>query len=99
MVNNGDGDGEYSSGTSVTITADPCSAGEEFDQWDILAGDADIEDINSPTTTLIMPDSFAQVIVSCKDIPRFQLTVINGEGEVYFSLIQKPQQMLTLQLM
>jgi len=84
VVDDGDGDGEYSTGTIVTITADSCPNGQEFDKWEILAGEPDIEDINSPTTTLTMPSSSAQVVARCQDIPRFQLTVINGDGDGSF---------------
>jgi len=52
-VNNGNGDGQYEAGISVTVTADAAPSGKEFDSW---TGDiANLASHSSASTTLIMP--------------------------------------------
>lgn len=50
-VNSGSGDGQYTSGTQVTITADAPASGYVFDQWT----GATVASTTSATTTLTMP--------------------------------------------
>ena len=58
-VNSGSGDGDYTAGTVVDITADAAPSGQVFDQW---TGDvANVLDVNNPTTAITMPASNATV--------------------------------------
>lgn len=56
-VYSGSGDGEYSYGSEVTITAKDPRAGEVFDKWIWFTDDtAYIENLYEPVTTVIIPD-------------------------------------------
>jgi len=58
-VNSGSGDGNYTQGYVVDITADAAPSGYVFDDW---VGDiGGIADIDDPTTTLTMPSSNAEI--------------------------------------
>lgn len=56
LVVNGGGDGSYTPGTEVTLTADPADAHYYFSHWS-SAGGSIISDVNAAQTTLIMPNS------------------------------------------
>jgi hypothetical protein len=59
-VENGTGDGPYSPGSEVTVTADPAQSGEEFHVWE---GDiAILDDFTSETTQALIP--FQDVIIT-----------------------------------
>jgi hypothetical protein len=65
VVNNGSGDGDYVSGSSVTIIADDASDGQEFDAW---TGDTTaLANTTSATTTVTMPESSVTVTATYKD--------------------------------
>ncbi len=80
-VENGDGDGSYSSGTTVNITADPAPSGKQFDCWSGHV--ANVADVNAPTTTITMPSSDATVTATYKDrdMTEYTLTVNRGTGD------------------
>lgn len=52
-INSGSGDGNYTSGTKVTVTASPAVTGMVFDKW---TGDTDyLSSLNSSTAIVTMP--------------------------------------------
>jgi len=58
-VNSGTGDGDYSVGTVIDISADAAASGMFFDKW---TGDTSgVADINDPTTTITMPAAEAEL--------------------------------------
>lgn len=64
-VNGGSGDGAYKEGASATIKADAAPTGKIFDKW---TGEVDaVVDINSATTTLLMPALDITVTATYKD--------------------------------
>jgi photosystem II stability/assembly factor-like uncharacterized protein len=96
-VNKGSGSGEYVSGETVTITADPPEKGDEFKEW--IDNSGILEDKTSETTTLIMPDkdvsftatyesaekvSLGSVIkLAAVDIPDMNMTNFTKKPKVY----------------
>ncbi len=79
-VIDGSGGGNYVSGEEITIQADSAPTGQEFDAW---TGDKDhVEDVNSASTALTMPESNVSVTATYKDIlvERYSLTVNQGAG-------------------
>ncbi|CAA0098095.1 Uncharacterised protein [Halioglobus japonicus] len=60
LVVHGDGDGSYTPGTEVTLTADPADAHYYFSHWSSTDGSI-INDINAAQTTLLMPETAAVV--------------------------------------
>ncbi len=80
-VSNGIGDGTYTAGTSVNITADMAPTGKVFSSW---TGDvAGIANVNSESTTITMPSADVTIAATYEDIsiPEFALVVIGGSGD------------------
>jgi len=75
-VDSGSGDGQYTEGTVVDISAD--AAGKEFDQW--IGDTSGIADIHSATTTITMPAADAMITATYTDI-LYTLTVNSGTGD------------------
>ena len=65
-VNNGTGGGNYTSGTTVTITASAPATGKAFDKWTSSDG-VTFANANSATTTFIMPAKTVSVTATYKD--------------------------------
>jgi hypothetical protein len=79
-VDSGTGSGQYKAGEKVIINANMPADGKEFSQW---SGDiAYLEDVNSSSTTVTMPESDVKVAATYKDKPieYFSLTVESGSG-------------------
>lgn len=77
-VANGSGDGSYTVGKSVTITADAAPAGKTFDKWTATGGT--LANTLSASTAFTMPDANATVTATYKDLPKYMLTVDGGSG-------------------
>ncbi|NVJ24688.1 hypothetical protein HUW62_26010 [Myxococcus sp. AM011] len=78
-VNSGSGDGQYTSGTQVTITADAPASGYVFDQWT----GATVASTTSATTTLTMPAAATTVTATYRvsSPTQYTLTVNSGSGD------------------
>ncbi len=82
VVNNGDGDGEYAEGATVTIKADAPAEGKEFDKWTTADG-VRFANESADTTTFIMPGKAVTVTATYKDKQKeeeFTVTVVGGSG-------------------
>jgi len=77
----GNGDGSYTTGEVVTITADEAGEGEKFDQWISSDENTQIEDPSSPTTRIAMPGNDVQVTATYIGGTQFNLEVIRGNGD------------------
>lgn len=66
-VRNGSGDGEYILGKTITITCDEAPENKIFDRWIVNTGNAWIEDVYSPHTTVEMPDNDVTITAFFKD--------------------------------
>lgn len=80
-VENGSGDGSYSSGATVNIAANTPPSGKQFDRW---TGDvANVANVTDPTTTLTMPAANITVTATYKDrdMTQYSLTVNRGSGD------------------
>jgi len=76
-VNSGSGDGDYTSGTNVDITADAAPSGQVFDEW---TGDTtNVADVSDPTTTVTMPAADAEITATYETA--YVLTVNSGSGD------------------
>jgi hypothetical protein len=61
-VINGSGGGDYESGKSIAISADPAQTGYMFDEW---TGDvANVSDVKNPTTTITIGSGNATITAS-----------------------------------
>lgn len=78
-VNGGTGDGNYTAGTRVTISADAPAAGKVFDKW--TGGISYVASTTASTTTVTMPSSAISLIANYKDIPTYPLTINSGSGD------------------
>ncbi|NTX13139.1 hypothetical protein HUA76_20260 [Myxococcus sp. CA056] len=78
-VNSGAGDGQYVSGTQVTLTADAPAPGYVFDQWT----GATVASTTSATTTLTMPAAATTVTATYRvsSPTQYTLTVNSGSGD------------------
>jgi hypothetical protein len=82
-VVNGTGDGSYTAGTPVSISADTPPAGKQFDKWTGSTGG--IQNVSAGSTTLTMPAANTTVTATYKDTvaapAKYALTVNNGTGD------------------
>ncbi len=75
-VNNGDGDGQYTNGAIVTVTADAPPTGERFDYW---TGDTKaVLSVTSSPTLVTMPASDISIAATYVNV--YTLTVAGGAG-------------------
>jgi len=83
-VNDGTGDGTYTAGKSVAITA-TVPVGKEFVNWTSTPAGI-ISDVSKLSTTITMPGSAATVTAVFKDAtaPTYALTVSGGTGSGSF---------------
>ncbi|MFC2087372.1 T9SS type A sorting domain-containing protein [Bacteroidota bacterium] len=96
FVENGSGDGYYPENDTVQIVADNPPSGKEFDKW---TDDVEyVEDVNSPVTTVIVPEFSIIVTATYKDIvtetDHFQENAIRiypnpTNGKLYINLTGK----------
>ena len=78
-VNGGSGDGAYTDGDVVAITADAAPSGEVFLAW---TGDVSfVTDVNAASTTFTMPSADASLTATYTPIATHTLTVTNGTGD------------------
>jgi Divergent InlB B-repeat domain len=79
-VTNGAGGGTYLPGTVVDIAADKAIAGSIFDRW--IGNTANIENINLPNTTIVMPFLATEITAAYIDqgSTEYTLTVTGGTG-------------------
>ncbi|MCP3661024.1 MAG: hypothetical protein GY696_00785, partial [Gammaproteobacteria bacterium] len=68
-VNSGSGDGSYTSGTTVTISANTAPSGKVFDRWVVNSGNPSIASLTSANTTLTMPARAATITATYKNLP------------------------------
>ncbi len=78
-VNSGDGDGDFTEGSAVTITAGEAPSGMIFDHWIVDPETTEISEINNMETTLVMPLGAVTVEAIYEPI-MYSLTVDNGDG-------------------
>ena len=77
MVNSGTGDGSYTNGTKVPISADAPASGMAFDQW---VGDTQVvASVTASNTTVTMPTR-AIALTATYTVATYMLTVNNGTG-------------------
>lgn len=85
-VDGGIGSGEYGENSEVIIKAYAPELGKEFDKWELVSGDAVIEDVNSVITKITTKAMAANIRAVYKEssIPaptlKFDLIVKNGTG-------------------
>lgn len=85
-VDGGIGSGEYGENSEVIIKAHAPELGKEFDKWELVSGDAVIEDVNSAITKVTTKAMAANVRAVYKEssvpapILKFDLIVKNGTG-------------------
>lgn len=85
-VDGGIGSGEYGENSEVIINAYAPELGKEFDKWELVSGDAVIEDVNSAITKVTTKAMAANIRAVYKEssIPaptlKFDLIVKNGTG-------------------
>ncbi|MBR4597088.1 MAG: right-handed parallel beta-helix repeat-containing protein, partial [Opitutales bacterium] len=93
-VENGAGGGSFAEGEEVSITANAAPDGMVFDKW---TGDVEnVEDITSPSTTILMPARAVSIAVTYKELsgedpfgepvvyPNVQMTIL-GSVDFYGS--------------
>jgi len=80
IVENGRGDGSYYPYEALYIHADTPAEGKVFDAWVVNSGNPLINNVNSPSAIIELRGEETVVEATYKDIPRFTLTVNNGEG-------------------
>lgn len=78
-VNNGSGNGNYESGTVVSISANQGPQGYEFDAWEIISGTPLLADTNAINTNLTMLSNDAVVTATYRPLS-YDLIVNNGSG-------------------
>ena len=85
-VDGGIGSGEYGENSEVIIKAYAPELGKEFDKWELVSGDAVIEDVNSAVTKVTTKAMSANIRAVYKEssVPaptlKFDLIVTNGTG-------------------
>ena len=85
-IDGGIGSGEYGENSEVIIKAYAPELGKEFDKWELVSGDAVIEDVNSATTKVTTKAMAANIKAVYKEssVPaptlKFDLIVTNGTG-------------------
>ena len=85
-VDGGIGSGEYGENSEVIIKAYAPELGKEFDKWELVSGDAVIEDVNSVITKVTTKAIAANIRAVYKEssVPaptlKFDLIVKNGTG-------------------
>ncbi len=67
FIDGGSGSGIYNANDEIPITAEPAPDGMKFESWIIVAGDADIANVDSATTILTMSSIDAYVSASYID--------------------------------
>jgi len=77
-VNGGSGDGQYSQGLVVDVSADPGSSGMVFDEW--IGDTAYVAAVDRGQTTITMPGMPMSITATYKPIPTCTLTVNSGSG-------------------
>ena len=79
-VGSGSGSGDYATGQSVTIAANPAAEGQVFDRWRGQTGF--LTNPNAPNTEVVMPSDTVSVQASYRDRPveTFALSVTSGTG-------------------
>ena len=78
-VNNGTGSGNYTAGTTVTITANAPPAGQQFKEWITTSAGVFFADFESATTTFTMPANAVTVTATYEAI-LYPVTVNSGTG-------------------
>ena len=72
------GAGLFEAGTRVSISAGPAPTHHEFESW---MGDISyVVDISNPDTFVIMPAQDILLEARYRELPRFQLNVVDGSG-------------------
>ncbi len=89
-VNNGTGDGNYTEGATVTITADAAPNGKQFKEWKVVSGGVNLAGSKSASTTFTMPASAVEVTAVYEDVTQDNPTddpvtykIISGANSVY----------------
>ena len=77
-VENGSGDGTYTMGTTVRISADWPASGKEFDQWVVVSGDPAVASPGRFYSDLTMPEDDVEVRATYKDGPNPANNAITG---------------------
>lgn len=77
-VNNGDGDGEYTAGTKVNLTADWPADGKEFSSWKVTSGIANVSSSDRFYAVITMPAQDVTVEAVYKDGPSADNNYIDG---------------------
>lgn len=88
-VENGSGDGTYTEGTNVSITADPAPVGKEFDEWEVKSATDGVKDSKVNVSSkkksvmnLIAEKCDCVITAKYKDIEGdySNVTILNSDG-------------------